>query len=671
MTTLPPINYTDREYATIFESVRTYIRRKFPSDWKDWDDANVGVAIAQILAWSHDVLSYMLDRTAREGFLATARDRSSIILLGQLVGYQLRAASAASVEVTCTLAVTEAVDILIPAGTAFTTASGVAFEFLSEGVIPAGELSAKVFATQGETRTDTFTSDGSVYQKFRLSEAEVIRDSIIVEVNDVVWTRVDSLVYGDENSTVYTVAFDESQFATIQFGDGVNGYLPTSGSAIVATYRVGGGVQGNIALDQIEATVIGQRAGSFPVETVEVALTNPDERGSGGNPPETNAEAKFNIPRWVSTNGRAVTRQDYETLAALFSDPVAGAPSRAAARLHQRVPESNLVDIFLWSRDSEGHIAEAGSALIAAVQAYFDNNDAGAVRMVCTDAAVASGILVYIDISLRVKVGSSFASSSTLVAVLASLDEFFDDPELQPGTDVRRSLVYRDVQATAGVDYSEITLLRASLKVTEAFATLGDGTTTTFVHATEELPILGTVVITAGDQVATDASGELEGNLGSGISSIDYETGDIVIDWEAAPPNLTEISIEYRYVITYQRGELELVANGTATRFRGLVDFPPVLPGSFAITDGSQVAIDDGDGNLTGSSLYGDGPHTIDYDTGAYDVTFITPPVVGAEIRTLYLQFLQGANLDLPIVKNQMPVKGIVTVAAIGADATD
>jgi len=45
---------------------------------------------------------------------------------------------------------------------------------------------------------------------------------------------------------VYTIRFDEDGTAEIVFGDGVQGARPSSGGSVVASYRFGGGADGNI-----------------------------------------------------------------------------------------------------------------------------------------------------------------------------------------------------------------------------------------------------------------------------------------------------------------------------------------------------------------------------------------------------------------------------------------
>ena len=61
----------------------------------------------------------------------------------------------------------------------------------------------------------------------------------------------------------------------------------------------------------------------------------------------------------------------------------------------------------------------------------------------------------------------------------------------------------------------------------------------------------------------------------------------------------------------------EEIGSSGATNYTGTLAHKPIQPKSVSFTDGTQTLTDDGNGNLTG-----DGSGTIDYDTGAYDITF-------------------------------------------------
>ena len=94
---------------------------------------------------------------------------------------------------------------------------------------------------------------------------------------------------------------------TVNFGDNQNGKIPAPGTNNVrAVYRVGGGVQGNVGANKINRMV----SNIYEVSSV----TNPSP-ASGGVDRETVESIKRMAPRMLRTLWRAVTAEDYKTLA--------------------------------------------------------------------------------------------------------------------------------------------------------------------------------------------------------------------------------------------------------------------------------------------------------------------------------------------------------------------
>ncbi|MCR8632671.1 S-layer homology domain-containing protein [Paenibacillus radicis (ex Xue et al. 2023)] len=82
-------------------------------------------------------------------------------------------------------------------------------------------------------RTAAANSDGKPNQKKYVKYAPVDAGTGVVKANDVIWTKVNTL-QGAGAQNVYTI--DEPN-GVIQFGDGVNGNIPASGSRITITYK--------------------------------------------------------------------------------------------------------------------------------------------------------------------------------------------------------------------------------------------------------------------------------------------------------------------------------------------------------------------------------------------------------------------------------------------------
>jgi uncharacterized phage protein gp47/JayE len=666
MASTPAINYSSRDYNTILASLQARIKARFPNDWKDFYASSVGVALLESVAFAFDSLSFAVDYTANEIFPDTSRDRVSSIKQGKLMGYQLRTPTSASVVCVASLSVVQGIDVIIPAGVTVQNKDGIEFYTVEDQRIPAGELTAEITFVQGVVHSQSYVSDGSAFQKVVLTTSPVVQDTLVVTVNGEEWSQEVSLVYGDSDSLSYSVEFDVNNKATVCFGDDDSGKVPPTGATVEILYRVGGGVAGNIDASTIVQSAVTSTGG------LSVGITN-EEPGSGGEDAETTTHAKLWMPRWVRANSRAVTEQDYDTLANTFSDPVYGAPAFAKARLKQNIPELNTVVIACFGRDGEGNIVVPYGGK-AALSAYFNNDGPGSVKMICTRTEVEDGVIVYVDAAVDIKVSSEYVASSVLANVDTALRALFSADTNTPGASVRISTVYNAVHDVAGVEYCIIRKLTASEKST-VLAGVGNASDKTFVSTVMLEP--GVFICAYSVQVfygstteslVDNGQGELVNTGGVVVGTVDYVTGEVSATFANAPDTGVNVYCLYRSVLEYDRSSnQEVTCDGVARRFRGNIKYSPVNPydaGSgtkgISFTDGVQLVHDDGDGNLVGDVDAG-GTNVFDYDTGTYDFTFASAPETDAIIYSSYTQLLSVDSKDVPIDKNQIAVVGTIT----------
>jgi predicted phage baseplate assembly protein len=120
----------------------------------------------------------------------------------------------------------------------------------------------------------------------------------------VKWQRVDNFIDSTSESGHYIVSVDENDNMKITFGDGIAGMKPTK--EVMAVYRVGGGVIGNIGantITEMEQTL-----------AVVESTFNPDEAYILGEEKEGIEEAKVKSVAHARTLYRAVTEPDFEDL---------------------------------------------------------------------------------------------------------------------------------------------------------------------------------------------------------------------------------------------------------------------------------------------------------------------------------------------------------------------
>ena len=256
--TVPPIDYTSRDYTSLVNDMLTLIPSYLP-EWTDRSPGDFGVVLLELFAYVGDVLSFYTDRIANEAFIATAQQRSSMLSIATLLDYLPYGNVAATVG--------DPNNPLVPPGLQFTIANGTG-PSPSPVLIPQGTQVSTVmvgapvvFETcadlwiygDGVSTTVNAVSNGAANQQYYLGDTSGTIDwplynftggggNQTVTVGGTAW----SLAPGNSfvgvppsgvGSQVYTVINGN----TILFGNGSggtgNGNIPTSGQAIVITYQ--------------------------------------------------------------------------------------------------------------------------------------------------------------------------------------------------------------------------------------------------------------------------------------------------------------------------------------------------------------------------------------------------------------------------------------------------
>ncbi len=355
------VDYMARDYDSLLRAMREQIPYKLP-EWTEYEsEADFGNVLLQLFAHMGDVLSYYQDRVANESFLGTAQTRRSVIHHLGLIGYRLATAAPAAAALTLSFPAACTEVVTLRRGDAFATKSSkgspsVRFEYTSEVplVIECAELAVvggRKVVEGVPVEEGLFieaellgTSDGTPNQRFSLAHADLIlkalgsgrsRDIVLwTELGGVItaWTLQETLAFSRAGQTDYVVEIDADDRTTVVFGDGAFGMIPDAGSAVRASYRIGGGLQGNVPRNSI------QTISDAPQLTLLGAeVTNPAP-ATGGAERETIEHAVAHAPAVFRSLKRAVTQTDYEALALEFA---------GVGKVRAEAPNWNTVTLYI------------------------------------------------------------------------------------------------------------------------------------------------------------------------------------------------------------------------------------------------------------------------------------------------------------------------------------
>lgn len=304
------LDYTDRDFASLRVRLFSLISSVFP-EWSDTQVANFGVLMVEMYAFVGGVITKYQDNQAKESRWSQATLRKNLIAMAKLIGYQPPTATASVVDVQISIKTAVAGITTFAEGVVVRTpdvSNPVEFRLLTPATIAAGAtVAALVSAENSEPQVESFASPGTPNYAITLGRTPYLDGSLAITAANGTFTEVTNFLEAGSTDLVFTVEVDENDRATVTFGDGVIGAIPTG--TIGASYKTGGGTAGNV--DPGSVTVID---GSFTDEfgnAVVASVTNPNASSPAVDRASVE-QIQQNAPLSLRTLTRTVTREDFE-----------------------------------------------------------------------------------------------------------------------------------------------------------------------------------------------------------------------------------------------------------------------------------------------------------------------------------------------------------------------
>ena len=311
------LQVTELDFDLIKDNLKTYMKNQ--TEFSDYNFEGSGMSqIIDLLAYNTHYLAMNANFAMNEAFLDSATLRSSVVSHAKGLGYTPRSARAPVAYVDVTLNSSTANSATLAKGTRFTTkVDGSTFGFVvNEDITTTPTNGVMRFINvpiyEGTLITSRYTVDlNNIEQKFLISD----------DRGDTTTLKVSVQTSGsDVSTTTYTLATDITQVTSgakvyflqestdgkfeVYFGDGVVGSSISNGNIVQLQYVVTNKDKANGAKSFSTTSVSGET--DVTVALLVAAL--------GGAEPESISSIKFNAPLDYSSQGRAVTTQDYKTI---------------------------------------------------------------------------------------------------------------------------------------------------------------------------------------------------------------------------------------------------------------------------------------------------------------------------------------------------------------------
>lgn len=330
----PVVDFTSLDQASSFADIVAFARRTFPTRaWTSFNVTNFATFQVELLSYCTDLLAYNQNRQIIETVLAMVRRMRNFRNIAKGFDFVPYGPSASEVSLrvflpdpaTSTYAFTiSKYQLFLVDGIYFEPTVDIAVDssVTVSGPDTNGDYYQDITVYSGKTIVQEVlgTSNGQPGQTFQTAAYPVIDGTLSVTAGGAdSYTEVVNLLLANATSKSYTVSdVDDDRRWTLRFGDGTFGMIPPTGRQMLATYRVGGGSSTNVAAGSVMS--VGARSDGGPVSTVLLTastLTLAD--GSGGDDPQTLANAKRSLPLALAANDRGVTVDDYAAIASNVS----------------------------------------------------------------------------------------------------------------------------------------------------------------------------------------------------------------------------------------------------------------------------------------------------------------------------------------------------------------
>jgi hypothetical protein len=333
---MPFTKFSNLDFDQIRTSIKDYLRANSNFTDFDFEGSNFSVLI-DTLAYNTYITAFNSNMIVNESFLDSATVRENVTSLARNIGYVPYSRNSASAEISFTVSLYP--NQILEDGTKIYTSSVT----LKEGLVCTGSVrgSSYIFSipenitapvisgvasfnnikiNEGTFLSKKFTVVNSLDQKFILDNSFIDTSSIRVYVKGIsdpglgtIYSLVDNILEINSNSQIFLIQEIPDEKYQLLFGDGIFGKKLENESIITVNYIITDGKDGN-GIEKFSF------AGSFvdaenriviPQNTINVTTNRKSQNGSDI---ESIDSIRYYAPRLYSSQYRAVTASDYETI---------------------------------------------------------------------------------------------------------------------------------------------------------------------------------------------------------------------------------------------------------------------------------------------------------------------------------------------------------------------
>jgi hypothetical protein len=309
---------SDLDFDAIKENLKSFLQDQ--PEFSDYNFEGSGFAVLlDTLAYNTHYLGFNANMVANEMYLDSADVRKNVVSLAKMLGYTPSSAKSPTAVVDITLNNANGSSVTMDKGTVFTsTIDTLTYQFVNNEKITMTPQDgvykfSDVTLYEGTLVSFRYTVDSTdVDQRFIIPSVNADTTTLKVTIQNssadstqTSYSLASGLKGLNNTSKAYFLQETDTGKFQIYFGDDVIGKRLADGNIVIIEYIVGNKTEANGASSFVASSSVG----GFSDVTV-VTKTN----AQGGSEAEGKESIRFNAPLQYTSQDRAVTTTDYETL---------------------------------------------------------------------------------------------------------------------------------------------------------------------------------------------------------------------------------------------------------------------------------------------------------------------------------------------------------------------
>ncbi len=324
------VNFSNVDFDQIKTSIMAYLKANSNFTDYDFEGSNLSTII-DTLAYNTYINSYNANMVSNEVFIDSATLRENIVSLARNIGYlpRSRKASSANVSFNVDVSTGTSVSLTLKAGIALMAAESAdrvvyTFAIPEDITVPVDTTGNATFSNikvyEGTRITQAFqVNSRTPNQRYILTNPGIDTDLLSVIVKESKsstvtrkYTQFNNLFDVKSNSAVYFLKETEGERYELLFGDGVFGQKLEEPNYVEVSYITSSGAAANGFSDFSFSGILLDNNGTSITTGISAVVT--DTPAFGGAAIESVESVRKYAPQIYSSQNRAVTASDYESL---------------------------------------------------------------------------------------------------------------------------------------------------------------------------------------------------------------------------------------------------------------------------------------------------------------------------------------------------------------------